>query len=115
MSNEDNLPSSFVILSFHFSDTIRLLQFPESIYGVIAPLIRDAWPPGIQSERFYGESYDYKLKARPFNAPGDQEAVGSRRLVRDILAFLYRRGWVRATHLNLSRHPTTKDSLIFRQ
>lgn len=115
MSEQDNLFSTFGIMSFHYSDTIRFLQFPESIYTGVAPLLRASWPPGIQSERPYAQAYEYKLKGRPFTALGDQECVGSRRLVRDLLAFLHRRGWVLVAPVKHSRHAGSKDSLVFRQ
>lgn len=115
MSDQDTISNTYAILSLHHSDTIRFLQFPESLYTGAAALLRASWPPGIQSERPYSQAYEYKLKGRPFGTLGDQESVGSRRLVRDLLAFLHRRGWVVVTPLNQSSHAGCKDTLIFRQ
>jgi hypothetical protein len=108
--------SSFATVAFHWTDKLRLIQFPPSITHSIADQIRASWPPGIQAEQVYAEhAYEYKLKGAPFGSLGAKEAVGGRRLVRDVLAFLYRRGWVIVTPISHSRHARSKDSLVFRQ
>ncbi|KAH8909742.1 hypothetical protein BR93DRAFT_415988 [Coniochaeta sp. PMI_546] len=108
--------SSFATISFNWTDKLRLIQFPSSITKSIADQIRASWPPGIQAEQVYAQhAYEYKLKGTPFGGLGAKEAVGSRRLVRDVLAFLYRRGWVLVTPISHSRHARSKDSLVFRQ
>jgi len=105
----------FACLSFNKSDSIRFLQFPEEICTDIQPVILSSWPPGIQSVGPFGECYQYKLRERPFGTFGAQEAVGGRRLVRDILAFLHDRSWQLVCPLAYTQRVTGKDSLIFRK
>ncbi len=106
---------SFATLSFHRRDRLRFLQFPAQIYHDVRPLLLEAWAPGLQTEGFYGESYEYRFKDSPFGALGDEPGVASRRLVRDVLAFLYERSWLLVTPLSHSRRIGCKDTLIFRQ
>ena len=108
--------SVYASISLNWTDKLRLHQFPAPITRSIADQLRASWPPGIQAEQVYArDSYEYKLKGTPFGAFGAQEEVGSRRLVRDVLAFLYARGWTLVTPLSHSRHARSKDSLIFKQ
>ncbi|KAK3313526.1 hypothetical protein B0H66DRAFT_354942 [Apodospora peruviana] len=115
--SKDNLTPSypFASLSLHKSDSIRFLQFPEEIYTEAQSVILKVWPPGIQTSGPYGESYQYKLKKRPFGSMGDQEAVGGARLVRNMITFLSSRSWDLVTPLLCSRHLGAKDTLIFRK
>ena len=113
--SSDEPTSSFGTISFHFSDKLRFLQFPKSIYHDIRPVLVAVWAPGIQSEDFYGDSYQYQFQGRPFGAFGDEAGVASRRLVRDILAFLYERSWLLVTTICSTKQKDRKDTLIFRQ
>ncbi|KAI1854602.1 hypothetical protein JX265_007528 [Neoarthrinium moseri] len=106
--------SKFATLSLSKSDRIRFLAFPEPICRQAEPVLRRAWPPGIKAEGLYAGSYEYQLKGRPWGMMGKSEAIGSRVLLRDILAFLYGRGWVLATAINLSEKIGSKDTLLFR-
>jgi hypothetical protein len=78
-------------------------------------LIRAAWPRGIQAEQVYAEAYEYKLKGTPFDATTEKENVGSCRMIRDILAFLYARGWRLDVAIAHAVGYTAKDTLIFRR
>jgi hypothetical protein len=109
-------PSTFASLSFHWTDKLRFINFPAAAQTSIAEQIRASWPRGIQKEQVYAQhAYEYKLKGRPFGASGAKEAVGSRRLVRDILALLHRSGWVLLTPVSHNRQAGSKDTLIFRR
>ncbi|KAL2188441.1 hypothetical protein L209DRAFT_800547, partial [Thermothelomyces heterothallicus CBS 203.75] len=41
---------TYATLSFHKSDTIRLLNFPATLTTALEPILHASWPPGIQSE-----------------------------------------------------------------
>jgi hypothetical protein len=106
--------STFASISLNSTDKVRLHQFPPSIRQPIAKQIRDSWPPGIQAEHVYAKhAYEYKLRGTPFGT--GRMGLGSRRLIRDVLAYLYARGWVLVTPLSHRRHAGSKDSLVFRQ
>ncbi|KAB5570565.1 hypothetical protein GE09DRAFT_711958 [Coniochaeta sp. 2T2.1] len=108
--------STFASISLNWTDRLRLLQFPPSVVHSIADQLRASWPPGIQAEQALApHCYEYKLRGTPFGSIGSKEAVGSRRLVRDVLAWLYVRGWTLETPVSHSRYPRSKDSLVFRQ
>jgi hypothetical protein len=117
MDDRSAVTSSFALLSFHWGDKLRFLQFPESIYAQMASdVIRTSWPPGIQEEKMLkGPTYEYKLKGMPFGLMDGQDAVGGRRLVRDMLAALHSRGWVLTTPVHHSSTVGVKDSLILQQ
>jgi hypothetical protein len=112
MSKETN---KFASLSIHQTDRLRFLQFPEDIYVDAEAVITASWPPGVQAAGPYGNSYQYKLKGRPFGAMSDKEGVGCRRLIRDVLAFLRDHSWVLVTPLICNLRPDAKDTLIFRR
>ncbi|KAK4123373.1 hypothetical protein N657DRAFT_620203 [Parathielavia appendiculata] len=107
--------SSFAVLSFHKTDTIRLLAFPEVVTSAIESVILASWPPGIDSCGAFEQSYQYKLKGAPFGYFRSQQYVGGIRLVRDVLAFLHSQGWELASSVLCSRRYTAKDTLIFRR
>ncbi|KAK5654094.1 hypothetical protein OQA88_7525 [Cercophora sp. LCS_1] len=107
----------FATLSFHKTDCIRLLQFPDDIYTNMQTFIPTSWPPGITSRRRFGErsnSYEFKLKGRPFGWSNDQDAIGGARLVRDLLAFIYHSNWELMMPLGCAVRLSAKDILIFR-
>jgi hypothetical protein len=109
--------SSYAILSFHKTDTVKLLRFPEEVYVNIQTVMLASWPPGLQScGPFTNEpnSYQFKLKGKPFGWMNDQDSVGGARLVRDLLAFLYHHDWEMVMPLSCARRLSAKDMLVFR-
>ena len=107
----------FASLSFHKTDTIRLLQFPEEIYLNLQHAILASWPLGIESDGPFGTtdgSYQFKLKGKPFGWLMNRESVGGARLVRDILAFIYHSNWETVMPLAYAERLSSKDLLIFR-
>ena len=111
------MDTSYALLSFHKSDTVRFLQFPEELYIGIQPYILASWPPGIQNSGPFTEhpnSRQLKLKGFPFGWSRGQDTVGGARLVRDIFAFMHHSGWELVMPFSRSRQPGTKDVLIFR-
>ncbi|KAK3379497.1 hypothetical protein B0T24DRAFT_158898 [Lasiosphaeria ovina] len=107
--------SAFAILSIHKNDSLRFLQFPDDIHANIQPVILATWPLGIQSSGPYAESYQYKLKGKPFGWANEQEVVGGFRVMRNVLAFLHEQSWQLVTPLVCSRKRGAKDTLIFRR
>ncbi|KAK0623188.1 hypothetical protein B0T14DRAFT_536134 [Immersiella caudata] len=108
---------SYAILSFHKTDTIKLLQFQEEIYLNMQSAILASWPPGVQSSGSLTStpnSYQIKLKGKPFGWMNDQDSVGGARLVRDLLAFLYHHNWEIVMPLSCARRLSAKDMLVFR-
>lgn len=114
---ENNMPGSskYATLSFHKTDTIRLLGFPEEIKSNMESVIASVWQPGIQSNGPCGEAFEFKLKGKPWGYFGSQDAVGGIRLLRDLLALLYNHSWELVTSAICSRRYTAKDTLIFRR
>ncbi|KAH6849981.1 hypothetical protein B0I37DRAFT_370381 [Chaetomium sp. MPI-CAGE-AT-0009] len=116
-TSASTLPSSYATLSLHRSDTLRFLNFPASLTAALEPAILAAWPPGLESTPGgpnTGPALEYKCKGRPFGYYGTQQHVGGIRLVRDVLAVLYRHGWELVTSVLCSRRYTAKDTLFFR-
>ncbi|SPQ22895.1 301e68c2-3acf-4a22-ac30-d27479af670b [Thermothielavioides terrestris] len=96
-------------------NVIRLLNFPQDLAAALEAVILASWPPGLESQGPFGQSYEYKVKGSPFGHFRSQQHVGSVRLLRDVLAFLYSRRWELVAPVLCSRRYTAKDSLIFRQ
>ncbi|KAL2140809.1 hypothetical protein VTI28DRAFT_3243 [Corynascus sepedonium] len=112
-----SVASTYATVSFHKSDTIRLLNFPLSIVTAVEPAILASWPPGVQSQSqdTVELSAEFKLKDKPFGYYHIQQNVGALRLVRDVLAVLHNHDWELVTSVLCSTRCTAKDTLIFRQ
>lgn len=110
-----NRSSRYATLSLSKTDRIRFLHFPEEIYRKAEAVLIRSWPPGIQAEACYGGAYEYRLRGRPWGTFGKVEAIGSRELLRSVLAYLYDRGWVLTTSINLSEKVRSKDTLLFKK
>jgi hypothetical protein len=110
-------PSTYATVSLHKSDVLRLLKFPPDLTTALEPIIVAAWPPGLEShnDNPSDHSSEFKFKGSPFGSFRAQHYIGSIRLMRDVVAFLYARNWELVTALMCSRRYTAKDTLIFRQ
>ncbi|KAK4156741.1 hypothetical protein C8A00DRAFT_30407 [Chaetomidium leptoderma] len=106
---------TYATVSLHKSDTIRLLNFPPDTTSALEPVILACWPPGLDSQSKFHQSYEYKLKGTPFGYYRSQQHVGGIRLLRSVLVFLYERNWELVTSALCGRRYTAKDTLIFRQ
>ncbi|CAJ2502280.1 Uu.00g096740.m01.CDS01 [Anthostomella pinea] len=104
----------FASLSMHSFDRLRLLGFPSEIQQLVRQTLQAHWPRGVQEERPYGGSYEFKLKGNPWRALSE-DGVTARRLITRLLEALFNVGWV----LNLSADVSCKqrdiDTLIFRR
>jgi hypothetical protein len=106
--------TSFASLSLHQYDRLRMLQFPESDILALKDIIKKHWPRGLQEERKYGGSYEYKLRGYPWSGQGI-DAITSRVLMREILAHLFRRGWILHASTDVSKSDRDTDTLLFRK
>ncbi|RDL29961.1 Uncharacterized protein BP5553_10588 [Venustampulla echinocandica] len=106
--------TSFASVSLHRSDRIRLLQFPSSEIPAIRDIIKYSWPFGIQSERPYAASFEFKLRGNPWRGQGS-EAIPARILMREIFAHLFRLGWILHVSTDASKKEFDKDTMIFRK
>ncbi|OBT70087.1 hypothetical protein VE03_00423 [Pseudogymnoascus sp. 23342-1-I1] len=106
--------TTFASLSLHRSDRIRLLQFPASTIDGIRACIKTNYPFGIQRESPYGPSYEFKLHSYPWSGQG-RDAVPSRVLMRELLAHLYRNGWIFHIGTDLSKNGLDQDTIVFRK
>lgn len=95
------------------TDRIRLLNFPPEINDLIRQAIITTWVRGVQAERDYGGSYEFKLKGNPWTGWSD-DSIHARRLVRNIFEGLLNNGWVLALSTDISKKTSDKDTLIFR-
>lgn len=108
--------TSFASLSLHMSDRIRLVQFPPDDIAAVRAVLRSAWREGLQAERPYSVSYEFKLRGRPWSGSGTGSyAVPAILLMRDVFACLYARGWIMTASTDISRKELDKDTLIFRR
>jgi len=105
--------TAFASLSLHQTDRIRLLQFSATENG-IREVIRRNWHRGIQSERPYSSSHEFKLSGNPWDGQGS-DAIPARIVIREILAYLYSIGWVLYASTDVSKKRLDKDTLIFRK
>ncbi|OBT98721.1 hypothetical protein VE01_03403 [Pseudogymnoascus verrucosus] len=106
--------TSFASLSLHRSDRIRCLQFPTQTIDGIRATIKASYPFGIQRESPYGPSHEFKLCSYPWSGQG-RDAIPSRIVMREILAYLYRSGWIFHVSTDCSKKELDKDTIVFRQ
>jgi hypothetical protein len=114
------LPSSsvyhptYACVTMNESDRLRFIQFSKEEVDALRNVIASAWPKGIQEERNYHGSWEFKLKGDPWDGQGG-DAVPSRSLVCAVLAHLYQVGWVLVGAADASKKENDKDSLLFRR
>jgi hypothetical protein len=106
--------TTFASLSLHRSDRIRLLQFPQADIDGLRAAINASYPFGIQSEQKYGISHEFKLRSYPWSGQG-RDAIPSRIVMREILAYLFRNGWIFHASTDCSKKGLDKDTIVFRK
>ena len=114
IESSPSFQTSFASLSLHMTDKIRLLQFPSADIISIREIIQTKWPLGIQDERMYAKSHEFKLRGNPWNAHGS-DGIPARILMRSLLAHLYGKGWILTASTDVSRKQSDKDTLMFRK
>ncbi|KAK5164360.1 uncharacterized protein LTR77_010056 [Saxophila tyrrhenica] len=110
---EPTFRTNFGSVSLHMGDRIRLMGLPPEITAAIRSTLQQTWPNGIQDERGYHGSVEFKLRGYPWSPTGD-DAIHARRVTRGIMATLYSHGWVLYISTDISRKPGDKDNLFFR-
>jgi len=105
--------TKFACLTLHRNDRLRLLSFPAPILEGIKQVIQTTWYKGLQTERVYSHSYEFKMGGNPWLGQG-KDGISSRILMREILAFLYAYGWILHASTDVSKKPAEKDTMIFR-
>lgn len=85
--------SKFAMISFHMTDRVRFLQFPEEDLDKFRDLIASSWKPGIQHCKPYNLSTEIKLKTNPWMVKegGDPKAL---KLAQNLLSQAYDIGWL---------------------
>jgi len=105
--------ATFACVSLNMTDRLRLIGFPPLIIDSIREAINSSWPKGIQSERDYYGSYEYKLNGNPWSGQFG-EAVPSRVMMTTVLSTLYHSGWHLQMSTDISKKVHDKDTLFFR-
>lgn len=105
--------TAFASLSLHMWDRMRLLNFPPHIVDLVRDIIRRTWPGGVQDQRPYAGSFEFKLTGYPWRGHSE-EGMHARRLVRTILAELFAQGWVLAFSTDVSKKQNDIDTMLFR-
>lgn len=102
--------SHFACITLNMMDRIRLINFPPQYIDVTRRAILDNWSLGIQEERPYGRSAEFKLRGTPwiFRLHGSDD---SRRLILGILEALYDSGWILQAAVDLSKKDQDKGTL----
>ncbi|KAL5351912.1 hypothetical protein ACLOAV_003774 [Pseudogymnoascus australis] len=112
--NGPSFSTPFASLSLHRSDRIRCLQFPPPDIDGLRACIKANYPFGIQRESPYGVSHEFKLASYPWSGQG-RDAIPSRIVMREILAHLYRNGWVFHVSTDCSKNGLDQDTIVFRK
>jgi hypothetical protein len=115
MPDSAGLASTYATMWPQGKNKLRCLNFPEELLNSLETLIQKSWPKGIQSHALYADSYEFVLHGSPWGILADKDALNSRVLVRDVLGFLYERGWLLVTCIGNSKDENSKDTMIFRQ
>ncbi|KXN69557.1 hypothetical protein CONCODRAFT_7968 [Conidiobolus coronatus NRRL 28638] len=90
--NSSFFRTAFGLVSLHMSDRIRFVQFSEEDINVIRTTIQRFWAKGIQEERSYSVSYEFKLYGYPWSATGE-ETMKTRMLILKLVELLELHGW----------------------
>ncbi|KAJ8515184.1 hypothetical protein ONZ45_g7370 [Pleurotus djamor] len=105
--------TQFACMSMNMYDRLRFIQFPVEHINTIRTAIQQSWAKGIQEERNYHGSHEFKLKGNPWYAKGS-EASPSRVLMCGVLSTLYSMGWILCISTDISKKQADKDTCIFR-
>ncbi len=111
---ESSFKTSFASISLHKTDRIRLLQFPPGDIAAIRDVIKQNWGFGIQEERPYAHSHEFKCLGNPWSGQG-ADAIAARILLRGILAYLFASGWILTASTDVSKSLLERDTMIFRK
>ena len=85
--------TNYALLSFSWTDRIRLMHFPDLVAARVVETIREEWFKGIQDVKPLEETLEVKLRGNPFTHGLDEEKIAIRKLLISILTMLAREGW----------------------
>ena len=105
--------NTFASLSMHMDDRLRLMQFSDADFQAIRRTINTCWPKGVQDEKEYHGSHEFKLRGNPWRGSGN-DAVYARRFMCKVLETLANIGWVVVVSTDISKTTNDKDTLLFR-
>ncbi|ODN00915.1 hypothetical protein Ocin01_05757 [Orchesella cincta] len=101
-------------LTMNMADRLRLLACPPEVVPLIRAAIKKFWHGGIQGERAYHGSHEFKLIGNPWHAYGE-DAIASRKLLAAILKTMGTLGWNLTQSTDVSKREGDKDSLFFEE
>lgn len=105
--------TNFASVSLHMTDRLRLMFLPPEVCDAVRNAIHQTWPNGIQQEREYHGSWEFKMRGNPW-VPHGEDAIYARRLTRGIMSVLYSYGYVLYISTDISMKAGDKDNLFFR-
>jgi hypothetical protein len=100
-------------ISLHERDKIRVMNLTDDAIALLRTVIQSSWKRGIQSERTYSASYEFKLNGNPWSG-SSEEANTSRCLVARILRTMLQLGWGLILTTDITKHETDKDTMYFK-
>ena len=77
-------------------------------------MIKSYLGKGISKEDVYGSEFEFKLNGLPWMDMSD-DIINSRVIMREILACLYKTGWILHACTNIATNSYNNDTLIFRK
>jgi hypothetical protein len=108
--------TTFASISLHMTDKIRFLQFTPDDLALFRTIVKRAWPRGIQAERPYSVSQEFKLYGNPWRGTSNgSDSTSALVLVRELLSGLFARGWILTAATDISHKEFDKDTLLFRK
>jgi len=103
-------------ISFNMGDRIRLIGAPSQFTAVVKDAIQSQWSQGIQDQREYYGSMEFKLSGNPWY-PNGAEAVYGRMLLCQIIANIRAKGYKLYGSIDISSGHKGMDleSWVFRR
>jgi hypothetical protein len=103
-----------VALSTHETDKIRIVNAPNGggIVSSVGQAIRMGWPKGVDREREYGGSYEFKLHGQPWWCNGE-DTVPLRQLAMNLIHAMGECGYDPLTCADVSKKPRDSDTFFF--
>jgi hypothetical protein len=106
--------TKFACVSLHMTDRIRLLRFPPQDTARIRDIIQRSWAKGIQDQRPYDASQEYKLHGNPWSPRGwsNDQRTDSRKLVCGLLEGLFDMGYILKASVDISKKEFDKGKVV---
>lgn len=113
----------FWLLSLHGSNKLRVISSKSNLCGqeltgvidLVRELISNYWPGGVQNERNFHGSHEFKIAGSPWQADGSN-GVLTRTFIAEMLERLTAEGWALHSSLELSKKlGGDKTTFIFRK